>query len=96
MTNHEAILRLSVNTGDVPAMNWLRDNNRTVIRAVITRYFGDGPRADQAEGELMQRLAEHARSYDRQESPDKWLARCVDTECNRLRNEAIHEKANRD
>ena len=96
MTNREAILRLSVNTGDSPAMTWLRDNNSKVIRAVITRYFGVGPRADKAESALMQRMAEQARSYQHQESPDEWLARCVNTECDRLRNEAIHDKANRD
>jgi hypothetical protein len=96
MTNREAILRLSVDTGDGPAMTSLRDNNAEVIRAVITRYFGVGPVAAKAERQLMQRMAEHARSYEHQESPDEWLVKCADTECNRLRNEAIHDKANRD
>jgi hypothetical protein len=44
----------------------------------------------------MQRIADHAGSYEHQENPDEWLAKCANTECNRLRNEAIHEKANRD
>jgi hypothetical protein len=96
MTNREAILRLSANTGDAPAMNWLRENNSRVIRAVITRYFGAGPVADKAEAVLMQRMANSARSYEAQENADEWLARCANMECNRLRNEAIHEKANRD
>jgi hypothetical protein len=96
MTNREAILRLSVNAGDALAMASLQDNNSKVIRAAVTRYFGAGPLADQAESALLKRLAEHARSYDRQENPDKWLALCADTECNRLRNEAIHDKANGD
>jgi hypothetical protein len=96
MTNREAILRLSANTGDVPAMTWLRENNSKVIRGVIARYFGAGPAADKAEGLLMQRMADSARSYDALENADEWLARCANTECNRLRNEAIHEKANRD
>jgi hypothetical protein len=96
MTNREAILRLSVNTGDGLAMTWLRDNNAKVIRAAVTRYFGAGPVADKAEGVLMQRMADHARSYEHQENADEWLARCANTECDRLRNEGIHEKANRD
>jgi hypothetical protein len=96
MTNREAILRLSANTGDGPAMTWLRENNSKVIRGVVTRYFGTGPAADKAEGALMQRMAESARSYEAQENADEWLARCANSECNRLRNEAIHEKANRD
>jgi hypothetical protein len=96
MTNREAILRLSVNTGDGLAMTSLRDNNAKVIRAGVTRYFGVGPAADKAELVLMQRMADHARSYELQENPDQWLARCVNTECDRLRNEGIHDKANID
>jgi putative IMPACT (imprinted ancient) family translation regulator len=96
MTNREAILRLSVNTGDAPAMTWLHDNNAKAIRAVVTRYFGVGPVADKAEGALMQRMADHARSYEQQEDPEKWLAKCINTECDRLRNEGIHDKANID
>jgi hypothetical protein len=94
MTNREAIQRLSANTGDGPAMTSLRVNNAEVIRAAVTRYFGAGPVADKAEGALMQRLADRARSYEHKEDPDEWLARCANTECDRLRNEAIHAKAN--
>jgi hypothetical protein len=96
MTNREAILRLSVNTGDGLAMTSLHDNNAKVIRAGVTRYFGVGAVADKAERVLMQRMADHARSYELQENPDQWLARCVNTECDRLRNEGIHDKANTD
>jgi hypothetical protein len=96
MTNREAILRLSVNTGDGLAMTSLRDNNSKAIRAAVTRYFGVGPVADKAESVIMQRMADHARSYERQENADIWLARCVNAECDRLRNEAIYDKANRD
>jgi hypothetical protein len=96
MTNREAILRLSANTGDGLAMTSLRDNNSRVIRGAIARYFGAGPAADKAEVVLIQRMAENARSYEAQENAEKWLARCVNTECNRLRNEGIHDKANRD
>ncbi len=96
MTNREAILRLSVNTGDGLAMTSLHDNNTNAIRAAVTRYFGIGPRADKAESVIMQRMADHARSYEQQENPEEWLAKCVNTECDRLRNEGIHDKANRD
>ncbi len=96
MTNREAILRLSVNTGDGLAMTSLRDNNAKAIRAAVTRYFGAGPVADKAERVLMQRMGDHARSYEQQENAEDWLARCVNTECDRLRNEGIHDKANRD
>jgi hypothetical protein len=96
MTNREAILRLSVNTGDFLAMTSLRDNNTKAIRAAVARYFGVGPVADKAECVIMQRTADHAHSYERQENADTWLARCVNAECDRLRNEAIYEKANRD
>jgi len=96
MTNREAILRLSVNTGDGPAMTSLRDNNTKAIHAAVARYFGVGPVADKAESVIMQRTADHAHSYERQENADTWLARCVNAECDRLRNEAIYDKANRD
>ena len=94
MTNREAILRLSVNAGDGLAITSLHYNNADVIRGAVTRYFGVGAVADKAERLLMQRMATHARSYEHQENPDAWLARCVNVECDRLRNEAIHDKAN--
>ena len=96
MTNLEAIVRLSANTGDCLAMTSLHDNNAEVIRAVVARYFGAGAVADKAESVLMQRVADHARSYGHQENPDNWLVRCANTECDRLRNEAIYDKANND
>ena len=55
-----------------------------------------GPVVDKAESVIMQRTADHARSYERQENADTWLARCVNAECDRLRNEGIYDKANRD
>jgi hypothetical protein len=95
MTNREAIRRLSVNAGDCSAAAWLHHNNIEVIHAVVMRYFGTGPDAERAEFMLMQRLSERARSFEPQENPDEWLTRCVAAECNRLRNEAVHDKANR-
>ena len=77
-------------------MTFLRENNREVIHGIITRYFGAGSAADKAEGVLIQRMAENARSFEPQENAEEWLARRANTECNRLRNEAIHDKANRD
>ncbi len=96
MTNREAILRLSVNTGDGLAISSLHDNNTTIIRSVVRRYFGAGTVADKAEGLLMRRMADDARSYDRRENADEWLARSANVQCDRLRNEAIHDKANRE
>jgi hypothetical protein len=49
-----------------------------------------------AESMLMQRLADKARPYQRHENPDQWLARCANAECDRLRNEGVHDKANSD
>jgi predicted RNA polymerase sigma factor len=96
MTNREAIQRLSVNKHDHLAVKSLHDNNAEVIRTTVIRYFGTGKVADKAESALMERMAGSARSYQHPEDPDAWLARCADTECDRLRNEAIHEKANKD
>jgi hypothetical protein len=94
MTSREAIHRLSVNVSDCLAVSWLHHNHAEVIHALVTRCFGIGPVADKAECELMQRVAEQTRSYERQENPDQWLVRCATTECDRLRNEAIHDQAN--
>ena len=96
MTNREAIQRLSVNKYDRLAVRSLHENNAGIIRAAIGRYFGAGPVADKAESALMQRVADHARLYEHPEDPDAWLARCANTECDRLRNEAIWQKADKD
>lgn len=96
MTNREAILRLSRDSGDGPAMTSLRDNNVEILHATITRYFGAGPVAEKAEGALVVRVASRARSYEHQENPDEWLLNCANIECDRMRNEAIHDKANID
>jgi hypothetical protein len=96
MTNREALQRLSVNKYDRLAVTSLHENNAGIIRATIGRYFGAGPAADKAESALMLRVADHARLYEHPEDPDAWLARCANTECNRLRNEAIWQKADKD
>src|SRR5260370_11902280 len=46
MTNREAILRLSVNTGDGPAMTSLPHNNPKATSPPIPRYFRVLPVAD--------------------------------------------------
>jgi len=96
MTNHEVLLRLSVNQHDHSAVTSLHDNNVEIIRTTVIRYFGTGTVPDNVEGALMQRMANHARLYERSEDPDAWLARCANTECDRLRNEAIRDKAEKD
>src|SRR5260370_39346933 len=96
MTNREAILRLSVNTGDGPAMTSLHDNNTKAIRAAVARYFGVGPVADKAESVIMQRTANHARYYKRQANPEGSLARRVNTQCDSLRDGGLHDKTARD
>jgi hypothetical protein len=96
MTNREAIQRLSVNKHDHLAVMSLHDNNAEIIRTTVGRYFGTGTTAEKAESALMQRMADHARLYEHSEDPDAWLARCANTECDRLRNEAIRDKADED
>jgi hypothetical protein len=96
MTNHEVLLRLSVNQHDRSAVTSLHDNTAEIIRTTVIRYFGTGTVPDNVEGTLMQRMADHARLYERSEDPDAWLVRCANTECDRLRNESIRDKANRD
>ena len=95
MTNREVLLRLSVNKHDHLAVTSLHDNNADIIRATVMRYFGTGAVPDKIERALMQRMADHARLYQDPEDPDAWLARCVDTLCDRLRNEAIRDEADR-
>jgi hypothetical protein len=96
MTNHEVLLRLSINQHDHMAVASLHDNNAKIIRTTVIRYFGTGTVPNNGEGTLMQRMAGHARLYERSGNLDAWLARCANTECDRLRNEAIRDKANRD
>lgn len=96
MTNHEALSRLSVDKNDHLAVTSLHENNAEIIRTTVRRYFGSGMAAENVEFELMKRMAAHARLYENSEDLDVWLARCANTKCDRLRNEAIRDKANRD
>ena len=65
-------------------------------RMAIIRYFETGPVSEKAQSEVMRRVAERARSYESEQDPDQWLAQSLNSECDRLRNEAIQEKANKD
>jgi len=96
MTNREALLRLSADKHDRTAMTSLCENNAELIRTAISRYFETGKVSENAGRVVMQRVADHARSYEAKDDSEKWIAERVNTECDRLRNEAIQEKANRD
>ena len=96
MTNREALSRLCTDKNDRLAMTSLCENNAETIRIAIIRYFETGQAAEKAQVVVMQRVAERARSYESEQDPDRWLAQSVKSECDRLRNEAIQEKANKD
>src|SRR5256885_2271845 len=96
MTNREALLRLSTDKHDRTALTSLCENNAEIIRTAISRYFETGKISEDAGPVVMQRVADHARSYEPKEDSDKWIVERMKTECDRLRNEAIQEKANRD
>jgi hypothetical protein len=96
MSNREALLRLAADKDDAPALTWLCEHNAEVVHAAMSRYFGAGPVSEKAQPMVMQRVADHARTYETGDDADQWLAQCVQSECDRLRNETIQEKANKD
>lgn len=95
MTNREALLRLATDKDDCLALTSLCENNAEIIGAAMIRYFEIGKVAEKAESVVMHRVAGHARSYEAHEDPDQWLSQSLNSECDRLRNEAIYEKAGR-
>jgi hypothetical protein len=95
MTNRDALLRLSTDKNDAPAMAALRENNADTIRAAIARFFESGAASERAQSVVMERVAEHARSYHTDLEPDQWLTKSLNAECDRVRNEAIQAKANK-
>ncbi len=95
MTNRDALLRLSADKNDAAAMAALRENNAGTIRAAIARFFESGAVSERAQSVVMQRVADHARSYRTDQEPDQWLTKSLNTECDRLRNEDIQAKANK-
>ncbi|MHB8501456.1 MAG: hypothetical protein ACYDCG_06220 [Candidatus Acidiferrales bacterium] len=95
MSNREALLRLATDKNDALASAALCDNNADSIRAAIARFFATGPVSAKAQPVVMQRVAEHAHSYRPEQDADQWLAKSLDSECDRLRNEGIRERANK-
>jgi len=95
MTNRDALLRLASDKNDAAAIAALRENNAEAIRAAIARFFESGAVSEKAQSVVMQRVADHARSYHTEQEPDQWLTKSLNTECDRLRNEAIQAKANK-
>jgi hypothetical protein len=95
MTNREALLQLAADKNDSVAMKALCGNNAELIRASVLRYFATGSVSENAETEVMQRVAGQARSYQTDQDPDQWLVKSLNSECDRLRNETIQAKANK-
>jgi hypothetical protein len=96
MTTRETLLRLSADKSDSLAMVSLCENNAELIRVAMVRYFAAGPASEKAKAMVMLRVAERARGYETGQDADQWLAQSVNAECDRLRNEAIQAKANRE
>jgi hypothetical protein len=95
MSNRDALLRLAKDKSDALALTSLCTTNAELIRAVVARYFESGSVSDKARSVVMQRVAEHARSYHSEQDPDQWLAKSLNSECDRFRNETIQAKANK-
>jgi len=93
MTDREAIRRLSLNSADCSAVTWLHFNHNEAIHAIVTHVFGDGPLAEKAEYDLMQRIAALASSYNREEDLEKWLLKCAVSACSLLREELNQKTA---
>src|SRR5580692_4599453 len=64
MTNHEVLLKLSVDKNDHLAVTSLLENNAEIIRMTVVRYFGTGTFAEGMEFALLERMADHARLYE--------------------------------
>jgi hypothetical protein len=95
MTNRDALIRLATDKHDALALTSLCATNAELIRLAIARYFESGAVSEKAQSLVMQRVADHARSYHTDQDPDQWLAKSLNSECDRLRNEEIQVKASR-
>jgi hypothetical protein len=95
MTNRDALIRLATNKHDAVALTSLCATNAELIRSAIARYFESGTVSEKVRSVVMQRVAEHARSYHTDQDPDQWLAKSLNSECDRLHNEEIQVKAGR-
>jgi hypothetical protein len=95
MTNRDALIRLATDKHDALALTSLCATNAELIRSAVARYFESGTVSEKVRSVVMQRVAEHARSYHTDQDPDQWLAKSLNSECDRLRNEEIQVKAGR-
>jgi hypothetical protein len=95
MTNRDALIRLATDKHDALALTSLCATNADLIRSAIARYFESGTASERVRSVVMQRVAEHARSYHTDQDPDQWLAKSLNCECDRLRIEEIQVKASR-
>jgi hypothetical protein len=95
MTNRDALIRLATDKHDALAFTSLCATNDELIRSAIARHFESGTVSEKVRSVVMRRVAEHARSYHTDQDPDQWLAKSLNSECDRLRNEEIQVKASR-
>jgi hypothetical protein len=95
LSNRDALMRLATDKNDAVALTSLSATNAELIRSAIARYFESGAVSEKAQPVVMQRVAEQARSYHSDQDADQWLAKSLNSECDRLRNEAIQAKANK-
>jgi hypothetical protein len=95
MTNRDALIRLATDKHDALALTSLCATNAELIRSAITRHFESSTVSEKVRSVVMRRVAEHARSYHTDQDPDQWLAKSLNSECDRLRHEEIQVKVSR-
>jgi hypothetical protein len=95
MNNRSALVRLAADKNDAVALAALCQNNADILRAAVVRFFESGKVSENALTEVMKRIAELARSYHADQDADQWLAKTLNSECDRLRNEGIQARASK-
>ena len=95
MTNRDALVRLSADKNDAAALAALCQNNAETLHAAAARFFESGKVSENAISVVMKRIAELARTYQAGQDADQWLAKSVNSECDRLRNEGVQARANK-
>jgi hypothetical protein len=89
MTNEEAILRLTRDRDDEPALIAIAENNEKILKAAIGRYFSDRTTCKKALNTLLIRISWRAKYFMfGQDDADRWIEHCAELECRRLQNEA--------
>jgi len=87
MTNEEAILRLGCDMDDEAALIAFAENNLTVMKAMVRRYFNSRAMRKKAFLSLLVQISICAKEFVKsEESVDRWIAACVEMECKRLRS----------